>query len=112
MSEEIKNAQDANAAELTENELNEVAGGAPRWMTPRVQEWCPYCKCMRYVLDRGWTTIPIMTYKVENITVKHYACEVHAGNGVINTDPPKPLYVEDVGGTKYYIDNRKQLVKR
>lgn len=110
MDEKLNKAQEG--AELTDETLDKVSGGAPTaYLQTFTSEWCPYCRRQDRVQKGGSTTITIMTYKQETIPVSKYFCFANVGDGVMISRPPRAFYVEESGGAKYYFDDNFTSVK-
>ena len=110
MDENLKKVQEG--AEMTDEKLDEVSGGLPMaYYSMFTSEWCPYCRKNHKMQKGSPTTITIMTYKQESISVMRYFCDANCGDGVMISRPPRSFYVEDAGGVKYYFDDNYANIK-
>lgn len=110
MDEKLNKTQEG--AELTDEKLDEVAGGLPTgYLNSFTYEWCPYCRKSHKMFKGSPTTITVMTYKQETVSVMKYWCDANCGDGVMISRPARAFYVEDAGGAKYYFDENCNSVK-
>lgn len=110
MNEKLDKTQENEA--LTDEALEEVSGGINREYidTKKVKAWCPYCKAIELVYDKGDATIRVMAHRMISIPVHQYACikDVRAN---MYTGRAHIFYVDEADGQKSYFDEAHKQIK-